>query len=105
MDDRELMDIVATCGGPFKKGNLKASFVQSDEMVIAWNHTLDSNGDDFMRLRFTMEFTDAPISVIREVTKKIIQRVCYHSDLEVSEETIEWINDVRSLKRRCGEVS
>lgn len=95
MDDCELTSIVATCGGPFVRGNLTASFSRSGGFSIRWHQRVDARGEIRMSLEFPKNYRNAPIRVIRDVTKAIIQDVCYHSESAISRETEEWIRETR----------
>ena len=95
MNDNELTGIVATCGGPFVRGNLTASFSRSGGFSVRWHQRVDARGEIRMSLEFPENYRNAPVHVIRDVTKAIIQDVCYHSESAISRETEEWIRETR----------
>ena len=95
MNDTELTGIVATCGGPFVRGNLTASFSRSGGFSVRWHQRVDARGEIRMSLEFPENYRNAPVQVIRDVTKAIIQDVCYHSESGISKETEEWIRETR----------
>ena len=95
LDDCELTSIVATCGGPFVRGNLTASFSRSGGFSVRWHRRVDERGEIRMSLEFPENYRNAPVQVIRDVTKAIIQDVCYHSESAISKETEEWIRETR----------
>lgn len=95
LDDCELTSIVATCGGPFVRGNLTASFSQSGGFSVRWHRRVDARGEIRMSLEFPENYRNAPVQVILDVTKAIIQDVCYHSESAISMETKEWIRETR----------
>lgn len=97
MNDAELTTIVMTCGGPYTKGNLTASFIPTNDLVVRWTRSSNEFGKEYMNLRFPESFKLAPVGVIRDITKKVIQQVCYSSDYEISEETMEWLSSLREL--------
>ena len=97
MNDLELNDVIRTCGGPYDKSSMTAAFIPSNDLVVRWTRSSDFKGKEFLNLRFSEPFRLAPASVIREITKKVIQQVCYSSDYELSEETLDWIADLRNL--------
>lgn len=97
MNDTELNDVISTCGGPYSKGDITAMFVPSDRLAVKWTRSTDCTGKEYLALRFPESFRFAPISVIRDITKKLIQQICYSSDYEMSEETLDWISQMRKV--------
>lgn len=97
VNDSELNDVIRTCGGPYDKSSMVAEFIPSNDLVVRWTRSSDFKGKEFLILRFPEPLRLAPASVIREITKKVIQQVCYSSDYELSEETLDWIADLRDL--------
>lgn len=104
LTDSDLTDIVRTCGGPFPRERVSATFIRSRDMTIRWRKVIDTRNNEYLKLTFPDCFSDAPLIVIKELTKRVIQDAFYSSDYELSDETIEWIID-RRTKLRLAEVS
>ena len=104
MNDDELTYVIQTCGGPYQRGMMTGMFVKTDRTVVSWHKTIDSKGREGMILFFPEWFMDAPISVIRDITKAIIQEVCYSSKTELTDDTKEWISIARCRHRQAMEV-
>lgn len=102
VNDAELNEIVCSCGGPYPKGHMTAEFIPSKNMVVKWRRSTDIRGREYLNFQFPETFKLAPVSVIKDITKKLIQQVCYSSDSELSEDTLEWLVDLRRLTGRVS---
>lgn len=104
MNDMELTDIIRSCGGPYHRDMMRGRFADRHRMIVSWRKTTDYYGEDGMDFVFPSVFSDAPISVIQDIVKAIIQEVCYSSERELSDDTKQWINDARCRQEQAMEV-
>ena len=100
LNDTQLRDEVRRCGGPYPAEKVSAEFIRSLSVQCMWRMTYD--GICFM---FPDYFREAPLSVIRDITKRMIQMACYSSDAQLSHETKQWmitgLNSPENIRTYC----
>lgn len=88
MNDSELTELIRNCTNAIPKERMKGVFVPTPGLSWTWYGNTKTNS---LEIHFPDYLKDAPYLVLTDLTKKIIQRALYDSDIKLSEDTREWL--------------
>ena len=91
MNGTELTEVVRQCCSPFRRDLVNAVFCPMDNIKCLWYKFKNKNGEEGINFSFPDYLEDAPYSVIRDVTKSMIQEMCYGSYHKYSRDTTKWL--------------
>ena len=92
MTNEDLIQIARSCGGPFPRANITAEFIVSDNRSCLWR--MKKDGIHYMIPEFYM---DAPLFVLKDIIKGMVQIACYSSFAVLSDETKNWIAQAKGV--------
>lgn len=106
MNDVELTEVVRTSASPFARDMVSARFIPSVGLTCLWNSFKDKNGREGIVFSFPDYLSDAPYVVIRDMTRGMIQQICYSSKHDYCQETKKWLimgmNKPEKIHRYCS---
>lgn len=91
MNDAELTEVVRTSSSPYARDMVSAKFIPSTGLTCIWNSYKDKKGREGIVFSFPDYLSDAPYVVIRDMTRGMIQQICYSSNHKYCQETKKWL--------------